>query len=116
MLVFPKAKINSGLHVINKRSDGYHNIETVFYPLGWQDALEVLPAGAGQPAFDLQATGLPIAGPVEENLLFKAWKLINASRKCPALRAHLHKNIPMGAGLGGGSADAAGFINAVNDK
>ncbi|MCC6370448.1 MAG: 4-(cytidine 5'-diphospho)-2-C-methyl-D-erythritol kinase [Bacteroidia bacterium] len=115
MLVFPNSKINLGLHVTEKRNDGFHNIETVFYPVDWCDALEILEA-TGQKAFTLSQSGLVIDGDLENNLLFKAWQLLSNDYKIPPINVHLHKNIPMGAGLGGGSADAAFFMKALNQK
>jgi 4-diphosphocytidyl-2-C-methyl-D-erythritol kinase len=115
MLVFPNAKINLGLHVVDKRPDGYHSIETVFFPVNWQDALEIIENPDSSIPFIFSQSGLAISGEIENNLIYKAWKLIAGQKKCPPLKVHLHKNIPMGAGLGGGSADAAFFINALND-
>lgn len=117
MLVFPNCKINLGLHVTNKRPDGYHNIETVFYPVNWCDALEVIEnEQTGAAPFTWSQTGLGIAGNPDDNLIFKAWQLVNAEVALPPLSVHLHKVLPMGAGLGGGSADAAFFINLLNKK
>jgi 4-diphosphocytidyl-2-C-methyl-D-erythritol kinase len=115
MLVFPNAKINLGLHVVNKRPDGYHGIETVFFPVSWQDALEIIENPGSTNPFIFSQSGLTISGEVGNNLIYKAWQLISSRKKCPPLKVHLHKNIPMGAGLGGGSADAAFFINALNE-
>lgn len=113
MLVFPNCKINLGLHVTEKRADGYHNIETVFYPVNWCDALELLPGEPGGPGLDMKQSGLAIAGNAENNLIYKAWQLLQAQTTLTPLKVFLHKTIPMGAGLGGGSADAAFFINLV---
>lgn len=115
MLVFPNCKINLGLHVVNKRPDGFHNIETVFYPVNWCDALEIIEAPSAPGGFAFSQSGLGIAGPPEQNLVYKAWKLMSAQKKCPSIAVHLHKHIPMGAGLGGGSSDAAFFINTFNE-
>lgn len=114
MILFPNAKINLGLNVIEKRPDGFHNIETVFYPINWCDALEVLEGGSKP--FDLETTGLTVAGPIEENIIFKAWKALSAEVKLPHLKVNLHKVLPMGAGLGGGSSDAAFFLKIANQK
>ena len=114
MLVFPNSKINLGLHVTEKRSDGFHNIETVFYPVNWCDALEVIPHTGN--AFEFSASGFPISGKLETNLIYKAWLLLTQYRELPPLRVHLHKHIPMGAGLGGGSSDAAWFLNHCNQN
>lgn len=116
MLVFPNCKINLGLHVVSKREDGFHNIETVFYPVNWCDALEVLENPESGEAFVFSQSGLNISGKTEDNLLYKAWRLITAEKKIPNIQVHLHKNIPMGAGLGGGSSDAASFLNILNSR
>lgn len=113
MVVFPNAKINLGLHILRKRTDGFHDLATVFYPVGWKDALEVVEGG--KEAFKLTISGLEVSGDPESNLCYKAWKLISADYKLPNLQAHLHKVIPMGAGLGGGSSDAAFMLKLIND-
>lgn len=115
MLSFPNCKINLGLYVTEKRNDGFHNIETVFYPLEWCDALEITESGSSKD-FDLRVSGLAIEAATENNLLYKAWKMIGQNSVLPPLEVHLHKNIPMGAGLGGGSADAAFLIRMLNQK
>ena len=116
MLFFPNCKINLGLNVIKKRSDGYHDIETVFYPVNWPDALEILENEPGSPPFSFTSSGLHIAGNMSDNLIFKAWQLMCRHMQLPPIKVHLHKNIPMGAGLGGGSSDAAFFINMINSR
>jgi len=116
MICFPNAKINLGLHVTEKRTDGFHNIETVFYPVGWNDALEIVENNSATSAFNLTLSGIPIHGKLEDNLLFKAYQLINKQKKLPAIDVYLHKALPMGAGLGGGSSDAAYFINLLNTQ
>jgi 4-diphosphocytidyl-2-C-methyl-D-erythritol kinase len=113
MLSFPTAKINLGLQILRKRGDGFHDLETVFYPVGWQDALEVV--ANGEEPLQLTMSGLPVAGDLESNLCYKAWKLIAADYSLPPLQAHLHKMIPMGAGLGGGSSDAAFMLKLLNE-
>ena len=115
MIIYPNAKINLGLHVTEKRADGFHNIETVFYPVGWKDMLELLPDESQQSGVIFSSSGIPVPGAVEENLCVKAYELISKDYPMPAVKAHLHKIIPMGAGLGGGSSDAAFFIKALND-
>ncbi|MBS1634398.1 MAG: 4-(cytidine 5'-diphospho)-2-C-methyl-D-erythritol kinase [Bacteroidetes bacterium] len=114
MISFPNAKINLGLHITEKRPDGFHNIETVFYPTGWCDVLELIENRTGARAFNLHLSGLPIAGDLHDNLLYKAYQLISRSHLLPNIDVYLHKVIPMGAGLGGGSADAAFFINLLD--
>lgn len=116
MIVYPNAKINLGLQVVEKRPDGFHNIESVFFPVGWSDMLEVLPGAAGQTEkIRFTTSGISIPGDPADNLCVKAYHLLDAAYVLPPVQAHLHKRIPMGAGLGGGSADAAFFIRALNE-
>jgi 4-diphosphocytidyl-2-C-methyl-D-erythritol kinase len=116
LLSFPNAKLNLGLYVTAKRPDGYHALETVFLPLPWADVLEVLPAPKGQLATDLTLTGRPIPGEVATNLCLKAYELLKADFPAlPAAQLHLHKIVPIGAGLGGGSADAAFALRAISE-
>ena len=110
MICFPNGKINLGLRVLSKRTDGFHNIETLIYPIPINDALEFLPSDA----FQLTISGMPIAGATVDNLIFKAWELLHKQFKVPPVRMHLYKAMPMQSGLGGGSADAAFFIRAAN--
>ncbi len=114
MIVFPKAKINLGLRITRKRKDGYHDIETVFYPVCLRDALEFVPSGEQAGKDVLTVTGISVAGTPEENIVMKAVKLLRRGYSFPVLRIHLHKAIPLGAGLGGGSSDAAYLLKAVN--
>lgn len=116
MICFPNAKINLGLNVTEKRADNFHNIETVFYPIGWTDALEIIETPGAGNEFTLNLSGIAIQGALEDNLLYKAYRLIRQSRSLPAITVYLHKALPMGAGLGGGSADAAFFINLLNQQ
>lgn len=116
MVRFPNSKINLGLHILGKRNDGYHNLETVFYPLGVKDALEVQTAPSNQ-ATTLTITGLPVSGNQQSNLCYKAWQLLKTDfTLLPNVNIHLHKAIPMGAGLGGGSADGAFMLLMLNEK
>jgi 4-diphosphocytidyl-2-C-methyl-D-erythritol kinase len=110
LIVFPNAKINLGLAVNGKRSDGFHELTTVFYPIGLSDILEVVRADR----FAFTCTGLPIQGNTEDNLCVRIWKKLSAAYELPAVAIHLHKNIPMGAGLGGGSSDGAFFIRLID--
>lgn len=114
MLCFPNCKINIGLYVTEKRKDGYHNLETVFYPLAIHDVLEVVPVAT---APQLVITGKTVSGEKENNLVWKAYSLLQQHYpgQLPPLDIFLHKNIPMGAGLGGGSADAAYMLRLLND-
>ncbi len=113
MVRFPNCKINLGLHVIQKRADGYHNIETVFYPLFLRDALEIISSSEQQ----FEASGLEVTGNFEDNLCLKAYQILKEDfRQLPPLKIHLHKAIPIGAGLGGGSSDAAFMLEMINEK
>ena len=116
MLTFPNAKLNLGLYVTARRPDGYHELETVFLPLPWADVLDVLPAPKGQAASDLTLTGRPIPGEASTNLCLRAYELLKADfPDLPAAQLHLHKIVPIGAGLGGGSADAAFALRALGE-
>lgn len=114
MLCFPNAKINLGLHVVSKRKDGYHNLETVFYPIGLKDALEIIPSESGE-KYRFFPSGIEIESDTADNLVIKAWQLMANKREIPPLDIHLLKKIPFGAGLGGGSADAAFMLKLLND-
>jgi 4-diphosphocytidyl-2-C-methyl-D-erythritol kinase len=111
MLSFPNAKINIGLSITEKRPDGFHNLESCFYPVGWSDVLEILPAQK----LSFKSTGIEIPGNPETNLCLKAYHLVNQDFKLPPVMIHLHKIVPIGAGLGGGSADCAFTIKTLND-
>ena len=116
MLVFPNAKLNLGLYVTARRPDGFHALETAFVPLPWTDALELLPAPPGPAETTLALTGRPIPGPPAGNLCLRAYALLQADfPQLPPARWHLHKITPIGAGLGGGSADAAFALKAANE-
>ena len=108
MLFFPNAKINIGLNITSKRADGYHNLESIFYPIAWRDILEIIPSK--QLSFD--SSGLSITG--QGNLCLKAYELMKSHYGIAPVSMHLHKNIPIGAGLGGGSSDAAFTLMALN--
>ncbi len=111
MIAFPNAKINIGLNVVSKRSDGYHNLETVFYPVRLSDALEIVPSGK----FGYSASGLEIDGDPENNLVVKAFRLLEHDFDISPVKIHLHKIIPFGAGLGGGSSDGAFALKMLNN-
>jgi 4-diphosphocytidyl-2-C-methyl-D-erythritol kinase len=111
MLVFPNAKINLGLNVTSRRNDGYHNIDTVFYPVkGLCDILEVVEADADS----FTQTGLKVDSAPADNLCVRACRLLRSRFSTPPVAIHLHKIIPTGAGLGGGSADATFMLVALN--
>lgn len=111
MINFPNAKINLGLHVLRKRTDGFHDIETCMYPIPLKEALEIIPSKT----FSFSHSGISIPGGSDNNLIVKAYRLLLSDYpEIPAVAIHLHKNIPIGAGLGGGSADAAFTLSLLN--
>jgi 4-diphosphocytidyl-2-C-methyl-D-erythritol kinase len=110
MICFPNAKINLGLHITGKRSDGFHNIETIFYPVPLTDALEAVKASRKS----FKQTGLKIHSTAKDNLVMKAYALLSKKYNVPPLEIHLKKTIPPEAGLGGGSADAAFSLKLIN--
>lgn len=112
MIVFPNAKINLGLNIVSKRPDGYHNIETCFYPIPWNDALEIIVSDK----LTFTTSGLEIPGNTDTNLCLQAYHLVKEQYDIPLVHIHLHKVIPMGAGLGGGSADGAFTLKVLNDQ
>ena len=113
MITFPNAKINIGLYVTSRRPDGYHNLETLFYPIELRDILEIVPAKGDDTT--LTVTGIAVDGDVEKNLVMRAYRLLESEYNLPAVEIHLHKVIPFGAGLGGGSADAAYALVMLRD-
>ena len=116
MVLFPPAKINLGLHVLGKRPDGYHALESVFLPLAWTDILEVV-VDPHVAAGDMKTTftGLPIPGASDDNLVVKAHRILADQHDLPGLHLHLRKNLPMGGGMGGGSSDGTYALLAIND-
>jgi 4-diphosphocytidyl-2-C-methyl-D-erythritol kinase len=112
MIYFPNAKINLGLHVVEKRPDGFHNIETIFYPIKLSDVLEIIPYHS----FEFHLSGITIDCNNNENLIVKAYNLLKSNYDIPPIYMQLHKIIPMGAGLGGGSSDAAFVLQALNSE
>lgn len=111
MILFPNAKINLGLHITAKRSDGYHSIETIFYPISLTDALEAVVSTKTT----LKQSGIKLDSLPEENLVLKAYRLMSKKYTIPPLDIYLKKVIPSGAGLGGGSSDAAFMLKMMND-
>lgn len=116
MITFPNAKINLGLHIIEKRPDGYHNLETVFYPINLQDALEVKVLENNEQPYRLHTSGTSIEGEAEDNLVVKAYRILKEDYALPPVDIHLFKHIPTGAGLGGGSSDCAFMLKLLNEK
>jgi len=114
MIRFSNCKINIGLQVINRRSDGFHNIQTVFYPVKFlSDAVEIIGTNSDTDQYFL--TGMNIDEPISGNLCHKAIQLLRKDFRFPSVELHLHKMVPMGAGLGGGSADASATLMLVNE-
>ena len=113
MLALPPAKINLGLNVVRKRPDGYHDIETVFYPIPLRDVLEIEEARDG--AEDIQIVGMGPDDRPEDNLVYRVYSDMRSAYALPPLRIYLCKHIPTGAGLGGGSSDAAETMKLIND-
>ncbi len=118
MLTFPIAKINLGLNVVERRPDGYHNLQTVFYPVSICDALEATVMDDRFPSpypCDLKVTNIAIEGDEQKNLVIKAYNLLKEKYDLPKLHIHLHKGIPTQAGMGGGSSDCAYMIRLLNE-
>jgi 4-diphosphocytidyl-2-C-methyl-D-erythritol kinase len=111
MIAFPPCKINLGLHILRKRPDGFHDLETCFLSIPWTDILEIIPSTT----FSFSSSGLDIPGNAEENLCVRAYHFLQKDFNLPPVQIHLHKIIPTGAGLGGGSADAAYTLRLLND-
>ena len=115
MRIYPNAKINIGLSVTERRTDGYHNLETVFYPVGLRDVLELNREEGPKRVCYFENTGIAIDCPEDKNLVVRAYKLLASAYDLPAVRVNLFKTIPFGAGLGGGSSDAAYTLKALNE-
>lgn len=113
MILFPNCKINIGLSITSRRPDGYHNLSTLFYPVNWCDILEIVPAKGLETT--LTVTGREVLCPPEKNLVVKAWRRLNDAMPIPSVDIYLHKIIPDGAGLGGGSSDAAFTLRGLNE-
>lgn len=111
MLYYSNAKINLGLNIIEKREDGFHNIETVFYPINVKDALEFIPSNS----LSLDSSGIEIDCSLDDNLIIKAYRLLQKDFNLPSIKFYIHKLIPFGAGLGGGSANAAYTLLELNN-
>jgi 4-diphosphocytidyl-2-C-methyl-D-erythritol kinase len=119
MITFPCAKINLGLNIISERNDGYHNLETVFYPIPLTDALEIKKMSEDFPSdapCDLKVTGNKVDCNEEQNLVVKAYNLLAHDYEIPRVHAHLYKRIPSQAGLGGGSSDGAFMIRLLDER
>ncbi len=111
MIFFSNAKINIGLNVVSKRDDGFHNIETIIYPIGLSDVIEINTSEK----FELINTGIAVNDKIENNLCYKAYNLLQQKHDLPPIKIHLQKIVPFGAGLGGGSSNASFILKAVNE-
>lgn len=112
MIIYPRAKLNLGLNIVGKRNDGYHNLETVFYPINIHDTLEVEPSDT----LRLELLGIPLEGNSNDNLVIKAWQLLRKDHSLPPVSIRLHKAIPSQAGMGGGSSDGAFMLRLLNEQ
>ena len=116
MIKFPCSKINLGLDIVSKRPDGYHNLETVFYPIPLEDALEITVVDKEDAHdYSFEMHNACFEGDNDDNLVVKAYKILAADYKMPKVEMHLYKHIPTGAGLGGGSSDAAFALKMLNE-
>lgn len=117
MILFPNCKINLGLQILQKRADGFHDLETVFYPIALKDGLEIIPNTDPIQEIEFTSSGLQIGVSPEENICVKAYKQLKKDfPQLPSIKMHLHKVIPSGAGLGGGSSDGAFTLVLLNKK
>jgi 4-diphosphocytidyl-2-C-methyl-D-erythritol kinase len=114
VISYPNAKINLGLNVVRKRPDGYHDIESVFYPVPWRDILEIVPEKQGKGKVTFTSSGIEIPSNGTPNLCEQVYHLMHEEFDLFSIKLHLHKIIPIGAGLGGGSADAAFAATMLN--
>lgn len=112
MIVFPNSKINLGLNIVSKREDGYHDIETIFYPIKLHDALEITVSEGNNQFF---TTGFNLDGKLTDNICYKTYTRFKQLFEIPKINCHLHKAVPVGAGLGGGTADAAYMMKLLNE-
>ncbi len=114
MISFPSAKINIGLNIVGKRMDGFHNIETIFYPVQWNDVLEIVRDADEKNSVKFKGSGIKMYGKDQQNLCVRAFHLLAERHNLSSVKMHLHKIIPIGAGLGGGSSDAAFTLMLLN--
>lgn len=115
MILFSNAKINIGLHILRKRDDGFHDIATLMVPVPFNDIIEINLAKPKGKGFSMNQTGITVPGNIEENLCYKSWELFCKERGMTHVQLHLHKRIPLGAGLGGGSSNAIAVLKGLND-
>lgn len=112
MIRFPNAKINIGLHILRKREDGYHDLNAFFVPIKWNDVLEIIPSTDG--IFNFKQSGISLDCPIDQNLCVKAYELLRSKYEIPSVHMQLLKNLPFGAGMGGGSSDASSVLLLLN--
>ncbi len=115
MITFPNAKINLGLNIVSKRPDGYHNLETIFYPIPLSDVIEIKELQESNLPYILHQKGIAVCENDEQNLIIKAYLLLKERYNLPSIQIYTYKGIPSGAGMGGGSADAAFMLKLLND-
>jgi len=114
MIIRSPAKINIGLHVTGRRPDGFHDLQSVMFPVGLCDLLEIRQNGTGNSSLEFSQTGIPVEGDNGTNLCEKAYWLMTGRAVLPPARIHLHKKVPVGAGLGGGSSNATHTLLGLN--
>ncbi len=115
MIYYANAKINIGLQILRKRNDGFHDISTLMVPIPLEDIIEMNPIATGGDDFSLEQTGITVPGPQESNLIYRSWKLFSEACEKIPVKIHLHKQIPLGAGLAGGSSNATTILKGLND-
>jgi len=115
LIYYSPAKINLGLQILEKRADGFHEISTLLYPVPFSDIIEINAGQKGDEKFSMTHSGIPVPGDLPTNLCYKAWKLFCVTCEALPVRLHLHKQIPVGAGLGGGSSNAATVLKGLNE-
>jgi 4-diphosphocytidyl-2-C-methyl-D-erythritol kinase len=114
VILYSDAKINIGLHILRKRGDGFHDISTLMVPVPFRDIIEINVADGHERNFSMEQSGLPVPGPKEDNLCYRSWELFCRAAGKINVRIHLHKRIPPGAGLGGGSSNGTAILKGLN--
>lgn len=115
MIIFPGSKVNLGLRITERLENGYHSLESIFLPIHFSDILEIIPKNDDSPS-SFHYSGIKIDGEPINNLIYKAWDLLNKEFALPPIEVYLHKLVPMGAGIGGGSADATAMLKLLNQE
>ena len=114
MITFPHAKINLGLYIVKERDDGFHDIETIFYPVQWCDVMEIIPDENAKEPVHYKGSGIKVYSKEKQNLCTRSYHLLAEKHSLPPVKMHLHKILPIGAGLGGGSSDASSSLLMLN--